>query len=137
MRRRWKCTVKGGKLVLPNSVDFERHIQAFEDKHVEVTVKKWEPFSTDKQFAYYYGVVLHIISEHTGHTRDDLDSILKHKFLYEFVTMGDTIERRLLSKNEVSKQRFSEYIEQVIQWATTSLGLTIPGPDEATWESYV
>lgn len=137
MRKRWKTTVRQGRLILPDTVEFRRLLDSLEGKDVDLGIKKWEPFSTDNQFAYYYGIVLKVIAEKTGYSRDDLDLILKNKFLYTYVPLGDSIERRLLSKQEITSQEFSEFIETVTRWAAEKLELVIPDPNEVGIEAYV
>ena len=46
-----------------------------------VTVKRRRKKCSSPQIRYYYGVICKMISEHTGHSVEEVDSILKWKFM--------------------------------------------------------
>jgi hypothetical protein len=93
-----------------------------------VTVKEWKPYTSNDQYGYYYGVVLPIISDEVGHSVEELDVILKNKFLYEYVKIGEELIKKPRSKTAVTTLEFSKYIEEVVRWAATVLSVIIPDP---------
>jgi hypothetical protein len=133
MRKRWKTTVREGRLIEPKDGDYGLLIQSLEGKDVSLAIGAWKPYSSDRQFAYYYGVVLKLISEKTGYSREELDGIFKGMYLYEYIKLGDKMERRLLSKKEITTARFTEYMNDVIAWAAKPpLSLVFPNPEDVS-----
>lgn len=129
--------VKEGKLFLRNRRDFDRLVaQMPETWELEVFVQRRRATRSIQANAYYWGVVLQGLSEHTGYTADELHDICKAMFLPkrlalnngngevkgEFVIGGST---RSLNTNE-----FYEYVERVRQWASETLDCYIPDPGE-------
>ena len=59
------------------------------DEKIEVILRKQTKKSSNAQNRYYYGVVCKIISDFTGHTIEEVDGILKDKFLKQKDERGD------------------------------------------------
>ena len=98
------------------------------DKDVVVTVTEWKPYTSKDQYGYYYGIILPMISDEVGHSVEELDVILKNKFLYEYIKIGDELIKKPRSKTAVTTMEFSTYIEEVVRWAATVLSVVIPDP---------
>ena len=78
---------------------------------------------------YYWGVVLELISEHSGHTPYELHEIFKRLYLpAQYVTYKGRTFRMAGSTRKCNKQQFSDYIERVIAEGA-SLGIEIPPSD--------
>lgn len=107
---------------------FQEVLTRLKDKDVVVTVVPWKPYTSNDQYGYYYGVVLPIISDEVGHSVDELDVILKNKFLYEYTKIGGELIKKPRSKTAVTTLEFSQYIEEVVRWAATVLSVVIPDP---------
>ncbi len=130
------ASVKAGKLFIANRRDFDRQIAQFKDGwQLEVTIQRRRATRSIQANAYYWGVVLRALSEHTGYTPDEIHDICKAKFLPkrlaiqdgngevvgEFVLGGST---RALNTNE-----FHDYVERIRQWAS-ELDCYIPDAGE-------
>lgn len=119
-----------GKLVLDNARWFRGMLQQYSDVAVVVTLERKKSSRSKEQMGYLWGVVYEHISEHTGHTPEDLHDIFKAKYLRrkklwrggELVTIGSTSE---LSSNEMA-----EFLTNVILEAN-ELGIVVPEPDPA------
>lgn len=75
---------------------------------------------THDQHKYYRGVVLEVISEHTGHTKKYL-----HGYLLDEIAglqEGD-------GTSGMTMQEMSEYIEDVCRWCWDNFGFIPPPPE--------
>lgn len=98
-----------------------------------VTVKFTRPTSTRSlnQNRYYWGVVLTIIAESTGHTTEEVHDAVKELFLpRKFVTLGNNEVEVAKSTTELTTDEFNLYLERIRTWAETELSIRIPNPNE-------
>lgn len=118
----FRGTVTHGKIVLDNRDRFREHLAAHEGKRIELTLRERQENRTDAQNAYYHGVVLQMISEHTGDDHDSIHEEMKKRF------NGGKSTTRLPTKE------FNEYVSRVKIWAAEFLGLPIPDPNQVDFE---
>lgn len=105
-------------------------LQLYENTPVIVTIERKKKNRSKEQMGYLWGVIYPLISQHTGHTAEDLHDIFKSRYLKrkkvwrgaDMVTIGTTTE---LSTNEMS-----EFIANV-RLEAEELGIVIPEPDQA------
>lgn len=83
----------------------------------KIVKQKPERQRSNWQNRYLHGVVLPLLSDHTGYTEDEMKAIVKWKFGVLSTAMLTTIE-------------FVEFIGKVQQWAAMELSLNIPDPSE-------
>lgn len=122
--------IEGGKLVLRSPEWFRKTMTLYEDCSVIVLVEKKKTSRSKQQLGYLWGIVYPEISNHTGHTPEDLHDIFKVKFLRrkmvwrgsEVVTVGST--------SSLTVGEMAEFITNVIL-AAEELGIAIPPPDKA------
>ncbi|WP_457635823.1 hypothetical protein [Persephonella sp.] len=107
---------------------FLNYIKTLKDGDYYLTISKVKKQRSLNQNNYYWGVVLKIISDYTGHTEEELHESLKIKFLpKKFDENGLLI---LGSTKKLSKAEFEEYLERIRVWASQVLELSIPLPNE-------
>ena len=73
----------------------------------------------------YYWTILEGLSEHTGHTKEEMHEYFKKEFLSEegkYITVYK-------STTGMEKADFSQYINSIRGWALTHLGYFIPDPN--------
>lgn len=115
-------------------------IKYFNDKDVVITFSKPKKSRSNRQNAFYWGVVLPLVQngllEATGELRscDNIHyKILLPLFapLNEIVNKdtGETFNERLTS-SEMTTTQFCEYIMEVQKWGSEFLGIDIPSPNE-------
>lgn len=76
---------------------------------------------------FYWGVVLETIATDTGHTAEEIHSVLKEMFLpRKFITVGKREVEVRKSTTELSTDEFNLYLIQVSAWAGTELGIRLP-----------
>jgi hypothetical protein len=97
-----------------------------------VIVKRETGRRSTSQNEWYWGVVLKLISNHTGHTEDELHRLFKGLFLPKKVLkFKDKDYMMASSTTELNKNQFGEYIER-IRAEVASMGITIPDPVKNT-----
>lgn len=131
------ASVKGGRLFLRNRRDFDRQIAQFRDGaevEVEVTIRR--ATRSVNQNAYYWGVVVHLLSEHTGYTPDEVHEFLKMKFIPKRVALadgnGEVVDEYVLggSTRKMNTIQFGEFMDDVKRFAAETLDCVIPDPNE-------
>lgn len=95
---------------------------------VEIIVRKKKKIRSIKQNKYYWGVVLDLISKHTGEDVEDLHNHFSYKYLSSSGKSGKLHSRK--STTQLSTVEFGEYIDKIIAWAWEFLNLEIPIPSE-------
>lgn len=93
---------------------------------------------SNNQNAYYWGVIIELLSEHTGFERDEMHEVLKHKFLRYTVWIPKkegVKEQSIIAKSttKLTTKQFEEYQGQIRQWASSDLGLFLPEPHEVNY----
>ena len=100
---------------------------------IAITIRKDRSKRSDQQNAYYWGVVLHIMSQHFGYTPAEMHEELKLMFnpiqskFSEYAEIGG-------STAKLNTKEFADYIERCCQWAAIDHSLYIPAPGEAEGE---
>jgi hypothetical protein len=82
------------------------------------------------QNKFYWGVVINILSNHTGFEPEEVHEVLRAKFLkYRTVVFEEEIEVTKSTKNLDTKE-FEEYLEKIRMFAAQELDVQIPLPNE-------
>lgn len=129
-------SIKSGKLFVHNRRGFDQQIaQMREGWQVEIAVTRRRATRSLQQNAYYWGVVIQALSDHTGYTPDEIHDICKARFIPKRLAMqkgnGEIVGEFVLggSTRSLNKNEFYEYVEQIRQWAA-ELDCYIPDPGE-------
>jgi hypothetical protein len=108
------------------------------DGPVTVTIEREQATRSPQANAYYWGVVVKILAEFTGHTPDETHDVLKLKFLPKDVAlatgMGEVVAEFVIggSTRELTVGAFYDYVERIRQWAFEALDVDIP-PADPEW----
>ncbi len=135
------AAVEQGQLIFENNIKYQEYLRSLEGQKVEVVVKKWSEKNqrSIQQNRYYFGVVLKLLSDHTGHTVDELHEILKSIFLkkrIELETKTGIIPQTIYnSTTDLDTVKMEEYLTNIRQWASITLGVYLPLPNEVDYES--
>lgn len=93
--------------------------------------KEWtSTIRSNPQNRYYWGVVIDILSNHTGFDPVDMHEILKHKFLDRNVVIADEVMRIPKSTTSLTTSEFEIYLSQIKEWASIGLSVVLPDPNE-------
>jgi hypothetical protein len=117
--------IEKGKFTLYNKELFTEYLNSLSGR-VVMTVKKLKKGRSNNQNRYYWGVVITILSQELGYTREEMHEALKWKFL--------RVEKRMLpttrSTSDLDTKTFEDFLEEVRRWAATDLNIQIPLPNE-------
>ncbi len=124
--------ISDGKLSLDKSQQFKEYLQTLNGKRVELTVEKLTHPRTNSQNRYYWGVVVKLIAEHTGHDPEQIHELLKHLHSpkWHFQTAPISTSKIPTSTTRLDTLEFADYTERCRVWANEFLGLSIPLPGE-------
>jgi len=131
----WKIEVKDGKSQMAED-EFSRYqkwLLSHQGQYEFIIKKKFKKRGL-KMNAYYWGVVVPLIASEIGEDENVTHALLKTKFLSkEMVIAGKGGWDKVTIAGRTSKldtHQFSIYLEKVIVWASSWLGLVIPDPDQ-------
>lgn len=84
-----------------------------------------------------YWLYLACIEDETGMDKEDLHDHFKRKYLRkEDIVLGnDTIEQKTSTKKLDTKQ-FTDYINKIVVFASSELGIVLPDPADRLWEQF-
>jgi hypothetical protein len=102
---------------------------------VQLTVEKIKHSRTIQQNRYYWGVVVKLVAQHTGHDPEQIHELLKQRFSpkWNFFDNARTAMAGIpTSTTRLDTLAFVEYTEKCRMWANEFLGLQIPLPGEVT-----
>lgn len=128
--------VESGKLKTRNLQAMTTAFAGWKDCEVTILIERATATRSLVANAYYWGVVVHLISEHTGHTPEETHDLLKVMFLPKKLAMlgrnGDLVNELVIggSTTKLNKVEFYEYCQRIREWSQDSLDLYIPRPDE-------
>lgn len=133
-------TISVARQIVPLYVDIKQAIE--KGRVVKVAVKS-AATKTKEQLGYYYAVVLPAIQQalrEQGNemSLEEINQMLNEMFFYTVKTIswigkdGSQYVHRLKkarSKSGATKDEFAYYLDQVIRWANTELGVYIAPPN--------
>lgn len=120
-------TVDGGKFKPFAPDHFKQWFKNKEGKDVEISLRVFKPTRSLQQNNYYWGVVIQMISDETGHTAEEVHETLKYKFLTEVL---DNNFIKVKSTSELDTTEFENYLNNIKKFASVFLNLYIPEPNE-------
>ena len=103
--------IKNGKLTLDDNLGFRDYLRLIEgDVHLEVKVA--EKVRSPQQNAYYR-IIIRILAKELGYTEEEMHNVIKEKYDIE-------------STKQLSKEEFTELLEQIKRWAVIDMGIVLP-----------
>lgn len=116
-----------GRLVMDEPGAFARALAALRGREVQVLIEPKKKRRSDRQNAYYWGVIIEILSDHTGYSPEEMHEALKSKFLGFYDKK--TGLRVVTSSAEQDTVEFENYMSQIRAWASEN-DIFIPLPNE-------
>jgi len=104
---------------------FKQDLVKLENKEVEIRELGSE--RTSQQNRYAWGIIYKLISDHTGYTPEEVHQVFKERFL----TYSKDGFKFTKSTTELTTKEFGEYLDKVIFYAQSELGIIIPEADVA------
>ena len=118
--------VQAGKLKLDVPQSYLVELSRLEGQRIELTIRKERLLRSLNQNRYYWSVIIEILSDYFGYEKEEMHEALKFKFLKkhedtDLVTVGSTAK--------LSTAEFTEYIDEIVRWASTEYQVVIPSAD--------
>jgi hypothetical protein len=126
--------IEGGKLEIRNRAGLSQALRGMKDGEVLVSIVRLRACRSQRQNAWYWGVIVQMLADHTGYTPDEMHEVLKAKFIPKRFAVSDgngEIQDELViggSTSILNTVEFGEYCEAIRQWAADSLHVVIPDP---------
>jgi hypothetical protein len=119
-----------GKLSLDKSPQFKDYLRGLAGKRVQLTVEKYRKKRSPDQNAWYWGVAVKLISQHTGYDPQEVHLALRYEFCPKVIIGNVAVPR---STTKLDTMEFGEnMMERVVRWAAERLQIVIPLPGEVT-----
>ncbi len=126
-----------GTLKIRNRGQMLEQLKHWCDGEVTLTIERKHAHRSLAQNAWYWGVVVHAISEHTGYTPEETHAALKTLFLPKQLALvngnGEVINELVIggSTTKLDRVAFGQYVEAIRIWAMETFDLDIPSPSVA------
>lgn len=130
-KRRHAIEVKDGKVRFLDRRTFDEEIKSFEGRKAWLIIGGRRNTRSLNQNAYYWGVIIDMISKYLGYFPDEMHEILKRKFLpSRSIQLKDEEIIIPESTSRLDSVQFEDYLEAIRTWAATDLNMSIPLPNE-------
>tara|TARA_R100000329_G_C7597669_1_gene211967 strand:- start:365 stop:769 length:405 start_codon:yes stop_codon:yes gene_type:complete len=126
--------IKNGKVTYQNRELFDDHLLSYEGKTVVITVGEQRRRRSLNLNSYYWAVVVKLLSEETGYDKDEMHEVLKSMFLRTRYQIKGVWVDGTKSTTKLSNKEMGEFIEEVKRFASTTLGVYVPDPNEVDYE---
>lgn len=114
--------------MLTNRERFNKDLELYENKVVEVSIKKWKDKRTLSQNSLYWKI-LELIENETGNDKDTLHDYFKIRFLDKRrLKLGDDEKILPGSTKALDTAEMGQYIDKITAYVSQQ-GIAIPAPD--------
>lgn len=125
--------IKDEQVVLDMPSEWLQEKQRLNGEDIILWLGKWYKPRTDAQNKYYWGVIVDLLIEHTGHDKEDIHTFLKGEHIPKVNILGRDVPA---STKRMSTQEFEQYASRIRMWASRELQVYIPEPNEAPSFAY-
>lgn len=130
----WKAVkIEGSRFTILDRPKLETYLRGLpDDLDVVITAhKEAKPTRSVQQNSYYWGVVIAMIAEHTGHDADEVHEALKTMFLRKHqLNFGSNLVSITPTTTTLDTALMEAYLSRIREWASLDLGLFVPLPNE-------
>lgn len=131
MKLKHLASVIDKKLILKHEDRFLEDVKRYNGKSVEITMREYLPNRSNPLNQYYWGVVIKLLSEHTGFDKYETHELMKGLYLKTKVEMNGKLYDSIKSTTKINNKQMLIYIEKIKQFASETLEVYIPDPHEA------
>lgn len=122
------CEVSKGQLKPVDPSAWSLGLRSLEGKRVLVDVEPYRKSRSAQQVRYYFGVVVAILGEEFGYTKDEMHAALCHRFLGSVDQQTGLM--KIKSTKDLSTAEFEEHMARIREWAGLEYMIGIPLPNE-------
>ena len=130
MKRIYRAKKEKGKFVIVDEDLMRDEIRTLNDGNYELIIRKQKKHRSLQQNAYYWGVVLKILSIETGHTDEEVHQHMKWRFLRKKGGKLETVR----STTDLSTVEMENYLADIRMFSAQDLNIQIPEPNEVDYE---
>ena len=128
MKPLFRGSVKHNRLVMGQ--DYIDCLFALEGQDIDLTIEKHRNNRSTRQNKYFYGVIVKMLSDELGYTKDEMADIVKGKFLSEEIKVGNDIIRYTKSSTLLNTLDFESLMTDIREWASAELNIFLPLPNQ-------
>ena len=128
MRTIFRGSVNKGQLVM--GADYIDTLAMLEGQDIDLTIEKHRNNRSTRQNKYFYGVIVKMLSDELGYTKDEMADIVKGKFLSEEIKVGNDIIRYTKSSTLLNTLDFESLMTDIREWASAELNIFLPLPNQ-------
>ncbi len=128
--------VKRGRLCFYHRALFDQQVQQLTDGwEMEVIVQRLYATRSLEQNAYWWGMCVQPVADHTGYSPEEIHEFAKQKFIPKIVALCDRngeIKGECViggSTRLLSTKSFATFVDHFRQWAASELDVVIPDPE--------
>jgi len=122
--------VENGRIKVIDHPKFVEYLRGLEGKIIELIARLPRKTRTDQQNRFLWGVIYHLISEHTGFSKDEVHDAMRMMFLRDETKEIPTLR----STTSLSTVEMNLYWEKIGQFAAEKLSIKIPDPNEVDYK---
>ncbi len=131
-----------GQFALDDKRAFRSYIQKFKGQEIVVSIKKKPHRQGSQSMRYLRGVVIPDIAEACGYSDPDEYQSVYEAMAWKFLRLPDgefgEPRRRSTSKDQMSQEEITKFIDQIITFAETTIpGCRIRRPEEQDLEDVI
>lgn len=115
--------------------EFQNYANSLQDGLYEIILRKQKELRSIEQNAYFHGVVVALIAQHTGHPTQDVKDFLKSQFLTKEIVIRDKVYKIVRHTANLSKSEFEDFMRDCRMFGDT-IGVYIPLPNEVDLSGY-
>ena len=121
---------ENGKLIIPRK-KLSKELEYFKGKSIELIIRKKKKHRSHQQNKFYW-ILMTIIAEHTGFTKEESHEIMKEMFLKVDKVNEKTgvIYKYTRHTPDLTTSEFMDYLSDIYKWASTELELRLPEVNE-------
>ena len=129
------ATVQRGKLRVRNWNRISQQLARSKDGEYVIRIERQHAHRSQRANRYWWGVCVHLVSEHTGYDPDEVHQLAKQMFLPKTLALadgnGEVVGEYVLggSTTKLNTVEFGEFIERFRRWAAETLNVVIPDPE--------
>lgn len=122
----------GSCMNFENEDRFNDYLMTLEGEY-DLSIAKPTKQRSNPQNRYLHGVIIKLLSDELGYTPAEMKEVLRNKFFYKMVIIGNEEIKVLLSTGIYTTVELEEKMSQIRTWASVDLSIYIPLPNEVDY----
>lgn len=97
-----------------------------------IVISEFRKKRSNDQNAFLHGVPLKILCDHTGYSMDDMREYLCGEWSgwEDYEVFGKKKVKPILTTSQMDTKQFTDFLEWIQWWASSTLNIRIPDPNE-------